>query len=56
MILKDHCSGRVECCEPILIASHKIGICHVSPRGKPCKTHFERLSFDGRTSVVKCKT
>ncbi|XP_071824456.1 uncharacterized protein [Apostichopus japonicus] len=47
-------SHSVECNEPIFIVSHKIGICRVSPDGKPCKTNFQRISYDGETSIVKC--
>eukprot|EP00731_Ephydatia_muelleri_P026928 Em0018g1028a len=47
-------SGTVECNEPILIVSMKLGICKVDPQGKDCSTTFTRLSYNGRTSVVKC--
>lgn len=49
------CSGTVECNEPILIVSMKLGICKVDPKGKDCNTTFMRLSYNGRTSVVRCK-
>lgn len=35
--------------------SYKIGVCKVSPQGKECRTEFERLSFNGKTSVVLCR-
>ncbi len=35
--------------------SHKLGLSRVDPEGKPCTTHFTRISYDGETSVVKCK-
>jgi len=39
----------------IVIVSHKIGVCHVDEeKGKPCSTEFERLSYNGTTSVVQC--
>ncbi|XP_018420860.1 PREDICTED: RNA pseudouridylate synthase domain-containing protein 2 [Nanorana parkeri] len=44
----------ITCEEPILVVSYKIGVCRVDPKGKPCKTVFERLSYNGKTSVVKC--
>ncbi|XP_041455643.1 RNA pseudouridylate synthase domain-containing protein 2-like [Lytechinus variegatus] len=47
-------STPVVCEEPIFIVSHKIGVCRVKEDGKPCKTTFERLSYDGETSIVKC--
>eukprot|EP01137_Pigoraptor_chileana_P018517 Opistho-2@78142 len=48
--------GEVLCEEPIAVVSHKLGLCHVSPAGKPCSTTFKRLSFNGRTSVVQCES
>ncbi|GIX67532.1 RNA pseudouridylate synthase domain-containing protein 2 [Caerostris extrusa] len=32
-----------------------MGISIVSPDGKDCETIFEKLSFNGTSSVVKCK-
>ncbi|XP_077414020.1 pseudouridylate synthase RPUSD2 [Vanacampus margaritifer] len=40
--------------EPILVVSFKIGLCRVDPKGKECRTVFQRLSFNGKTSVVRC--
>ena len=40
---------------PIEVVSHKIGVCRVSPGGKPCHTDFQRLSYDGKNSVVLCR-
>ena len=48
-------SDPIECSEPILVVSHKLGVCRVTPTGKPCYTHFTRLSYNGSSSVVKCK-
>ncbi|XP_059221889.1 pseudouridylate synthase RPUSD2 isoform X2 [Stomoxys calcitrans] len=45
----------IECNEPIEVVSYKIGVCKVSPNGKECKTSFQKLSYDGKTSVVLCK-
>lgn len=42
------------CEEPILVVSFKIGLCRVDPKGKDCRTVFQRLSFNGKTSVVRC--
>ncbi|KAJ3082114.1 RNA pseudouridylate synthase domain containing protein 2, partial [Quaeritorhiza haematococci] len=47
--------GEVVCEEPILTISFKLGINIVSPEGKPCKTIFQRLSYNGLTSLVMCK-
>uniref|UniRef100_A0A3B4AYX4 Pseudouridylate synthase RPUSD2 n=1 Tax=Periophthalmus magnuspinnatus TaxID=409849 RepID=A0A3B4AYX4_9GOBI len=46
--------GEITCEEPILVVSFKIGLCRVDPKGKECRTVFERLSFNGKTSVVRC--
>ncbi|XP_055016007.1 RNA pseudouridylate synthase domain-containing protein 2 [Boleophthalmus pectinirostris] len=46
--------GQITCEEPILVVSFKIGLCRVDPKGKECRTVFERLSFNGKTSVVRC--
>jgi RluA family pseudouridine synthase len=46
--------GDVDCNEPILIVSHKLGVSKVDPSGKPCSTQFHRLSFNGTSSVVRC--
>ncbi|KAM6392649.1 pseudouridylate synthase RPUSD2 [Pluvialis apricaria] len=45
---------EVVCEEPILVVSYKVGVCRVDPKGKFCKTIFQRLSYNGKTSVVKC--
>jgi len=39
---------------PLYCVSQKIGIIRVDERGKEAKTLFERLSFNGTSSVVKC--
>lgn len=45
---------EVVCEEPILVVSYKVGVCRVDPKGKSCKTVFQRLSYNGKTSVVRC--
>ncbi|EDW13345.2 uncharacterized protein Dmoj_GI20532 [Drosophila mojavensis] len=47
--------GVVECKEPIEVVSYKIGVCKVSQKGKDCTTTFQKLSQNGKTSVVLCK-
>lgn len=42
------------CEQPILVVSFKIGLCRVDPKGKECRTVFQRLDFNGKTSVVRC--
>ncbi|KAM6201016.1 pseudouridylate synthase RPUSD2 [Rhynchocyon petersi] len=46
---------EVTCKEPILVVSYKVGVCRVDPRGKPCETVFQRLSYNGHSSVVRCR-
>ncbi|XP_029454420.1 RNA pseudouridylate synthase domain-containing protein 2 isoform X2 [Rhinatrema bivittatum] len=46
--------GELICEEPILVVSYKVGVCRVDPKGKSCKTIFQRLTFNGKSSVVKC--
>lgn len=48
-------SGKIECNEPIEVVSYKIGVCKVSAKGKDCTTVFQKLGFNGKTSVVLCK-
>ncbi|CAI2182434.1 20439_t:CDS:2 [Funneliformis geosporum] len=45
----------VTCDKPIITVSHKLGLNVVHPNGKPCETRFHRESYNGRTSVVRCK-
>ncbi|XP_019500393.1 PREDICTED: RNA pseudouridylate synthase domain-containing protein 2 isoform X1 [Hipposideros armiger] len=45
----------VTCKEPILVVSYKVGVCRVDARGKPCETVFQRLSYNGHSSVVRCR-
>ncbi|KAL1919482.1 uncharacterized protein VTP21DRAFT_2175 [Calcarisporiella thermophila] len=49
--------GDVECSEPILTVSHKLGLNTVHPEGKPCKTLFRLISYSpaSNTSLVHCK-
>ena len=47
--------GCTQCTQPVEVVSYKIGVCKVSPQGKECRTEFERLSFNGTSSVVLCR-
>lgn len=49
------CSGVIECKEPIEVVSYKIGVCKVSSNGKDCTTTFQKIGFNGHSSVVLCK-
>jgi 23S rRNA-/tRNA-specific pseudouridylate synthase len=48
-------SEIIECKEPIEVVSYKIGVCKVSPKGKDCNTIFQKLGYNGKTSIVLCK-
>ena len=48
-------SGVIECRQPLGVLDQKMGLQHVTPSGKASHTTFERLSFNGSTSVVKCE-
>ena len=50
------CSETIDCEEPVLVVSHKIGVCRVAANGKPCRTVFTSWSYNGKSSVVKCKS
>ncbi|CAG9858944.1 unnamed protein product [Phyllotreta striolata] len=45
----------IECNQPIEVVSYKIGVCKVSPKGKDCMTVFQKLGYNGKTSVILCK-
>jgi len=47
--------GKTECSQPVEVVSYKIGVCKVSTHGKECRTEFERLSYNGGSSVVVCR-
>lgn len=49
--------GETMCSEPILVVNHRVGVCCVSPQGKPCTTEFVfvRYDADSDTSIVRCK-
>ncbi|XP_016140484.1 pseudouridylate synthase RPUSD2 [Sinocyclocheilus grahami] len=46
--------GEVVCEEPILVVSFRVGLCRVDPKGKESRTVFQRLRYNGRSSVVRC--
>lgn len=46
--------GEVLCEEPILVVSFKVGLCRVDPKGKECRTVFQKLSYNGHSSMVRC--
>nr|XP_023021176.1 uncharacterized protein C18B11.02c-like [Leptinotarsa decemlineata] len=45
----------IECNQPIEVVSYKIGVCKVSPKGKDCTTLFQKLGYNGKTSIILCK-
>ena len=44
----------IECREPLDVLTHKLGLWKVGPNGKPSHTTFERVGFNGTSSVVRC--
>ncbi|XP_027028168.1 RNA pseudouridylate synthase domain-containing protein 2 [Tachysurus fulvidraco] len=46
--------GEVVCEEPIMVVSFKVGLCRVDPKGKDSRTVFQKLSYNGCSSVVRC--
>ncbi|XP_046843007.1 RNA pseudouridylate synthase domain-containing protein 2-like [Xenia sp. Carnegie-2017] len=48
-------SDVIRCEEPIVVVSHKVGVCRVHKEGKPCTTVFKRQHYDGKNSIVKCE-
>ncbi|XP_073683430.1 pseudouridylate synthase RPUSD2 [Garra rufa] len=46
--------SEVVCEEPILVVSFRVGLCRVDPKGKESRTVFQRLSYNGRSSLVRC--
>lgn len=49
--------GLIDCREPILSVDRQSGLNIVHPRGKDCRTLFQRLSYDAAsdTSVLVCR-
>ncbi|CDH49293.1 pseudouridine synthase [Lichtheimia corymbifera JMRC:FSU:9682] len=47
--------GEITCDAPIKTISYKLSLNYVHQGGKECKTVFERLSYNGKTSVVRCR-
>ena len=48
-------SGIIECSQPVPCVSTQLKKYRVDPKIKESWTTFERLSYNGKTSVVKCK-
>ncbi|XP_014788872.1 pseudouridylate synthase RPUSD2 isoform X1 [Octopus bimaculoides] len=46
--------GDVEVDQPLDCINHKISLWQVRPGGKESKTLFSRLSYNGKSSVVRC--
>lgn len=43
------------CEEPLLTVAPKVALNRVKPEGKEAKTAFHRISYDGETSIVRCR-
>lgn len=48
-------SERIICSEPIKQLAYTVNLNYVHSEGKECRTLFERISFNGKTSIVRCK-
>ena len=51
----DFPNGVTICKEPLEVIHKIIGISKVSSNGKPSTTIFEKISFNGRTSLIFCR-
>ncbi|KAI9316827.1 pseudouridine synthase, partial [Dichotomocladium elegans] len=47
--------GQIICEAPVRMISYRLSVHYVHPDGRPSKTLFERISYDGKTSVVRCR-
>ncbi|KAI7859279.1 pseudouridine synthase [Circinella umbellata] len=47
--------GKIVCDAPIKPISFKLSLHYVHEDGKLCMTEFERISYNGQTSVLKCR-
>ena len=45
---------EIVCEQPLEVISYKIGLVVVDPKGKECKTTFQRVSYKDGVSIVKC--
>lgn len=48
-------AGEVVCEKPVITYNAKVALNMVHPQGKPSKTRFSRISYDGTTSLVWCR-
>ncbi|KAI7902588.1 pseudouridine synthase [Cokeromyces recurvatus] len=46
---------QIICEAPIKTLSYKVSFNYIHPEGKACRTLFERISYDGDTSLIRCK-
>ncbi|QSL66633.1 hypothetical protein MERGE_001016 [Pneumocystis wakefieldiae] len=47
--------GEMVCAEPLLTVSPKLGLNAVHPDGKPSKSIFKMIGYDGENSIVHCR-
>jgi tRNA pseudouridine synthase 8/2,5-diamino-6-(5-phospho-D-ribitylamino)-pyrimidin-4(3H)-one deaminase len=47
--------GDVVCDQPLMTVDPKVALNRVVSDGKEARTGFNRISFDGQTSIVRCK-
>lgn len=54
-VVGDFPDGEIVCEEPLMTVNPLLGLNRVHPDGKTAKSIFEKVSFNGLTSVVRCK-
>lgn len=54
-VIGDFPAGEIVCEEPLLTVNPLLGLNRIHPDGKSAKSTFEKLSYNGVTSVVRCK-
>jgi hypothetical protein len=47
-------SEQITCTQPIKQLAHIVALNYVHAEGKHCTTVFDRISYNGRTSLVRC--
>ncbi|KAK9448089.1 pseudouridine synthase [Limtongia smithiae] len=54
-VLGEFPEGEIICDMPVLTVDPRLGLNMVKAEGKPATTVFNRISYNGKTSVVRCK-
>lgn len=54
-VIGDFPDGEIVCEEPLMTVNPLLGLNRVHPLGKTARSVFQKLSFNGVTSVVRCQ-